>query len=469
MNRNEARDWARDDFGGAALGDARRTQRVVDMAAAAYANPAGRILQVFRTSAARQGAYDLLVNGACRPEALTEALGASTAERCGGEARVFVSVDGSSLSLIDHHKAKGFGAVGSSQQGASGLKVVTAYAIGDKGVPIGVLDQQWWARKRGRKRHDCHARSLQDKETKHWVRSLETSKSQLEQHAPNCRVWFLMDRENDRRHCLQWLRDNDATYVVRSSYNRRLDQSEPGYILDKLRALAPLHTYELKVTAGPGRTARVARMVVRTTRVRVRLRNKWTKTFEPLEVTVVETREEGTTPAKEQPIMWRLLTNHVVATAQDADDIIDAYATRWRIEEFHKTWKTGACNVEDCQLRSKNAVVKWATIMAAASARIQRLKLLSREQPDLPASAELTKYEIRALIILKRKHKKRTETISDHEPTLGQAVYWLAELGGYTGKSSGGPPGPITIQRGLDYIAGGAALMQQLDRDGKLR
>jgi hypothetical protein len=439
------------------------------MAAAAYANPAGRILQVFRTSATRQGAYDLLANAACRPEALTDALGASTAARCVGEARVFVSVDGSSLSLVDRQKAKGFGAIGTYEKGVSGLKVVTAYAIDDKGVPVGVLDQQWWARKRGRKRYDSYARALQDKETKHWIRSLEVSKSQLEQHAPKCRVWFLMDRENDKRHCLRWLRDSGATYVVRSSHNRRLAESEPGYILDKLQAVAPLHTYELRVTAGPGRAARIAHMVVRTTRVRVRLRDKWTNKFEPLEVTVVETREEGTTPAKEKPIAWRLLTNHVVTTAEDADDIIAAYATRWRIEEFHKTWKTGACNVEDSQLRSKDAVVKWATIMAAASARIQRIKLLSREQPDLPASAELTKYEIRALIILKRKHKKRTETISDDERTLGQAVYWLAELGGYTGKSSGGPPGPITIQRGLDYIAGGAALMLQLDRDGKLR
>ena len=34
-------------------------------------------------------------------------------------------------------------------------------------------------------------------------------------------------------------------------------------------------------------------------------------------------------------------------------------------------------------------------------------------------------------------------------PPLHQVVRWIADLGGYTGKSSGGPPGPKVIGRGL--------------------
>jgi hypothetical protein len=177
-------------------------------------------------------------------------------------------------------------------------------------------------------------------------------------------------------------------------------------------------------------------------------------------VTVVEAREEGTTPPGEKPIVWRLLTNHVVATKGEADDVIEAYAKRWLIEEFHKTWKTGACNVEDSQLRDKSAMVKWAAIMAAVAARIERLKTRSRTEPDSLAGRELTSFEIRALLQLQRRHKKRTETVPDTEPTPAQAIWWLAELGGYTGKSSGGPPGSITIRRGLDYIAPGACRRQ---------
>jgi len=470
MNECEVLSCATEDFGGAELGDPRRTQRLVSMVATAHRRPAGRVLQVFETSAERQGAYDFLGNSACSAKAVTEALGDSTARRCAEHAEVFISIDGGSLSLVDRTEKKGFGRIGSNKEGGCGLKVVTAFVLDANGTPIGVLDQQWWARPAGRKRHDCHSRSVQQKETKHWLECTHECRRRLAEHASRTRIWFLLDRESDRRHSLEDLRDSGETYVVRSSYNRRLAAVDKRYLLDELHAVASLHEYWLAVTAGPKRTARKARMVVRTTRVAIRLRDRQKReTTPPFEVTVVETREEGTTPPGETPIAWRLLTNYEVATAEDADRVIDAYATRWSIESFHKTWKTGACNVEDAQLRGKEPMVKWATIMAAVAARIERLKVLSRNEPTLPADRELTQYELRALLELKRENKKRTETIPDSVPTLSQAIYWLAELGGYTGKSSGGPPGSITIRRGLDYIAPAAQLLKRLDREGNLR
>lgn len=469
MNEREALDCAAEDFGGARLGDPRRARRLVSMVATAHRRPAGRVLQVFETSAERQGAYDFLGNDACSAEALTEALGDSTARRCAEHANVFISIDGGSLALVDRTGKKGFGRVGSNKEGGRGLKVVTAFVLDANGTPIGVVDQQWWARPAGKKRHDCHSRSVEQKETRHWLDCTRESKRRLAEHAPDTRIWFLLDRESDRRHSLEDLRDSGETYVVRSSYNRRLEGVDKRYLLEELQAAAPLHEYVLKVSAGPKRTARNARMVVRATRVRIRLRDRQEGGIQPFDVTVVETREEDTTPLGETPIAWRLLTNYEVTTAEDADRVIEAYAHRWSIESFHKTWKTGACNVEDAQLRSKNPMVKWGTIMTAVAARIERLKVLSRNEPALPADRELTKYEIAAMLELKRENKKRTETIPDGVPTLSQAIYWLAELGGYTGKSSGGPPGSVTIRRGLDYIAPAAKLLQRLDREGKLR
>jgi len=38
-----------------------------------------------------------------------------------------------------------------------------------------------------------------------------------------------------------------------------------------------------------------------------------------------------------------LWTNYPVATFEDATLVIENYAKRWRIEDFHKTWKSGAC------------------------------------------------------------------------------------------------------------------------------
>ena len=193
-------------------------------------------------------------------------------------------------------------------------------------------------------------------------------------------------------------------------------------------------------------------MVLRAVEVTLQLRDERTQKVTPLTVSVAWVREEGTTPPGEKPLDWMLLSNAPIDDADSARAIVLGYAMRWRIEEFHKTWKTGACNVEQTQLRSRNAIIRWATILAVVAARIEELKRLSRTEPQRPATDALSEVEIDVLVALKRRQKKRTETVPDGIPTIDQAVRWLADIGGYTGKSSGGPPGSITIRRGLDRL-----------------
>jgi hypothetical protein len=42
------------------------------------------------------------------------------------------------------------------------------------------------------------------------------------------------------------------------------------------------------------------------------------------------------------------------------------------------------------------------------------------------------------------------------KPTLGEVTRWIADIGGYTGKSSGGPPGITVIARGFEEVAAAA-------------
>lgn len=91
-------------------------------------------------------------------------------------------------------------------------------------------------------------------------------------------------------------------------------------------------------------------------------------------------------------------------------------------------------------------------MLAAVAVRIERLKLLSRKEPERPASDEFTPTELRAIILLRFGDKARQVLPDATEPTLKQAVQWVAEIGGYTGKSSGGPPGTVTLSRGLREV-----------------
>src|SRR5690606_38214187 len=88
--------WAREEFGRAALGDERRTTRVLNMATRAAQRPGGRITDVFSRDRERQGAYDLLESRHVDASALSGAAGRAAARRAAFESFSFVAVDGSS-------------------------------------------------------------------------------------------------------------------------------------------------------------------------------------------------------------------------------------------------------------------------------------------------------------------------------------------------------------------------------------
>jgi hypothetical protein len=451
------------------------------MAVAAARRPGGRILDVYRTSAERQGSYDFLENEAIKSDAMVDGIGLAIASDSQRHPYVLVSVDGGSLNIVDRQHTKGFGIVGNVSQSGRGLKVVTAYALEPDGTPIGVLDQQWWLRGSTNKDKAWRRRRpTEQKETRYFHGAIEQSSRRLEQRAAGTRAWFLLDRESDRRATIELLHGmNQHWFTIRSSSNRRvLNRSERSgplhhrrifreakrrrFIDDTLGSAKVQGGFELDVPARPGRVSRRAVLSVRVAAPYV-----WLYTQKGpasvVQMTLVEVREVRTTPRGEEPLRWRLWTNYPVKSFDDAKLVIENYAKRWRIEDFHKTWKSGACNVETCQLRSPQAATKWAVLMATVAARIERLKHRSRTEPSLPASVELSEHEIQALIFLKRKYKKKTETIPDDMPTLAQAVTWLAEIGGYTGpRASGGPPGSITIRRGLEHILPAALILETM-------
>lgn len=194
-------------------------------------------------------------------------------------------------------------------------------------------------------------------------------------------------------------------------------------------------------------------MSVHAAAVTLSLRDKWTKRVRALPLYAVYVRESSSVPAGEDRIKWLLYTNHPVKTMADARLVAYGYSQRWRIEDFFRTWKTGQCNVESTQLQGTKQ---------------GKTKHLARTQPDLPATEELATHEVEALVLLKRKRKKN-EQLPDGIPTISQAVQWIAELGGYTGKSSGGSPGSVTISRGLERLAPAAEMRRVLREDGLVR
>jgi Transposase DNA-binding len=457
--------WAQQEFGQANVDDERWRRRLVQMAKRAAARPAGRVTETFTNAAERQGAYGLLESAEVSSASVATAMFAACARRCSEEDFVYCPVDGTSVTLSDGEHCKDFGPIGSRAQGARGLKVMNAMVLSAAGVPLGISSQRWWARpERRRKKHRDKLRP-EGKETQHWLAAMTQTRELLAEHAPTTRCWFQLDREGDAWPLLQQAGLGNHWFTIRAGHDRLvlLPDGAKTHLRPLLAAQPVKTTYPLEVRAAAKRQARTALMEVRACCVTVSLRDKSTGKRSPFTINVVQARERGTTPAGEKPLDWTLLTNRPIETIRNLTDAIYGYAMRWRIEELHRTWKSGACAVEQTQLRSAHAVIKWATILMAVAVRIERIKRLSRQEPDRPASDEFSATEIKAVILLRFDKPQAPKLAPGEQPTMAQLTLWIAELGGYTGlTSSGGPPGSITIARGLVSVRAAAKTLKAL-------
>jgi hypothetical protein len=424
------------------------------MSAQAARRPGGRVAEVFVDPAERQGAYGLLESDAVGEQAVQEAIFEAAARRCASEPFVFVPVDGSSLALTDLASCKGFGSVGARSQGTRGLKVISALALSPRGVPLGLTGQVWWARSLRKPTRHRRRRKTEEKEIQHWLEATEQTRKVMNAHAPDTRLWFQYDREADAWPILKEADAGDHWFTIRGHHDRRVVLPNGGktYLRSLLDQQRELCGYDLRVSAGPNRAARTANMRIRACSATIDFLDRRTGHHFTKTVNVVLARETGTTPRGEKPIEWLLLTNRPVETQEQLYQIVFGYSLRWRIEDFHRTWKSGTCRVEQMQLRSKEAAVKWATILAAVAVRVERIKLLSRTEPDRPATDEFSDAELRAITLLRFGKAAKKRFSEGVVPSLGEATLWLAQLGGYTGKSSGGPPGAVVLSRGLKDV-----------------
>jgi hypothetical protein len=457
--------WAREEFEAARLGDVRNTRRLVAMATAAARRPSGKVSAVFDRAADREGAYDFLENAHVDAEAVVSAMGAASAKRANGAAFAFVAIDSSALSVADT-ETKGFGRVGPLNTNVRGLMVMNAYAVSREGVPLGLVDQRYWNRgvtekltPRQRTKRDQH-RAFEEKESSYFLRAAKLAHERLANE--DVQSWIVIDRGGDSRDVLLGLHALGCLFTVRASWNRDLYGAEEEKLQAALDATESLGSYEIEIGRSGQRAARTTAIEVRATQVMLHFRQRPLQEETALRLYAVRVREIGTHRDK---VEWTLYTNVPVFSGEHAQKILESYRTRWRVEEFHRTWKQGECRVEDAQLGSVEALQKWAAVLAAVAARIERLKYLARKEPEAPASIELTAAELEALRLDRLDRARQARAYARTRPpnkrpkvekvpampTIAVAVAWLAELGGWIGPRNG-PPGSTTIARGLERV-----------------
>lgn len=452
-----ARKWAENEFGEAELGDERRRRRLIAIAAEVGSRPAGTVNGACATSATREGTFRFLRNAGIDAAELQSSVARATTRRSSEKELVFVAVDGTSLCITDRNRSKGIGAVGSWHQGARGMYAMTALVVDELGAALGIGAQKLWCRER-RSRRDPKGRPARGGESLYWQEVIEDCSRALGEHAPQTRAWYQMDRGADCWQVLSFAKEAGHLVTVRAVHDRRVDDCV--HRLWSAIEMAPVRaTRVINVRKSPpskrrqrrgkerfnqptgGQKARKAKVHIRAATVPLRLTTPTGQVV--VEYNAVLVQEAG---KSKQRLCWLLLTTAPIRTRDEVLQVVRGYTLRWRVEDFHRAWKQGLCCVEDTQLRSRSAIAKWVTILAAVATRAMRLCHQARATPDVPATDELTPTELEAIVLLRQSKKPINKA-----PTLLEAVRWIAELGGYGGPWNG-PPGPTTIGRGLDRV-----------------
>jgi hypothetical protein len=151
-------------------------------------------------------------------------------------------------------------------------------------------------------------------------------------------------------------------------------------------------------------------------------------------------------PAGSKPVVWRLLTNRVASTPEQACELIDWYRARWEIELFFLVLKEG-CRLERLQLGNIQGLQTALALYMVIAWLINRLMRLGRALPDLPADLLFEDDEWRAAFILNKKAALKTV------PALNTVIRLIAQLGGFLGRKSDGEPGAKTIWLGMRDVA----------------
>jgi hypothetical protein len=417
----EEKTWAEKEFGGAPLGDARLSKRLVKAAEAKADEPWRAFCGVAQGDwAAVKGYYRLI--DAPDESAVTMANilrphRERTLRRMQGQRTVLCIQDGSDLDYNGVAECEGLGEIGTNQTGAKsrGLHLHSTLAVATNGLPLGVLLAQCLAPESKSTEEDrpSYAIPIEEKKTFTWIehhRDIVAAAAEM----PHTRLIDVCDREADFFELFDEQRQNPCVeLLVRAQYNRTLTE-EPFKLFEAVRQ-APVQSrvrvHIPRQSARPKRSkqqvrakrpGRITDMAVRYLRIQLRPA-RYHADKSPIDIWVVHALEENP-PEKTQAVEWFLLTTIDISSPEVAEQCLRWYCLRWRIEDWHRVLKSG-CRVEDLTHKTAERLRRAIAINLVIAWRIMVMTLLGREMPNLPAEVLFSDIELRTLHAYAKKNE----------------------------------------------------------------
>jgi hypothetical protein len=447
-------DWTEEEFGGAALGDKRLVERLMQLGDSFFSLPTANIPQACASNAAAKAAYRFFDNDSISMEAILAPHFEATEQRLRQQELVLVAQDTSSLNYTSLPETTGLGPINTKQDKGCGLLLHDTMAFTREGTPLGLLDVQCWARDpdEAGKCHQRHGKAIEDKESFKWLKSYRAVCA-VQARLPTTQLVVMADRESDIHELFADYATikKSAQLLIRAEKSRNRQVSGEGEeaqscLWPYMESIAPTGIFELLVPPRSGRASRVASLEIRFAPVTLKS-PKRKSSLPDVSIDAVYAKEIDAPADVDDPIEWMLLSTLPVTSLDEAKEALARYAKRWGIEVYHRVLKSG-CRIEDRQLGTARRLENCLAIDMVVAWRIQHLTWLGRETPDLPCTVFFEDEEWKALVGF----INQNPTVPAAPPTLQQAIILVATLGGFLNRKSDGDPGTETIWRGLQRL-----------------
>lgn len=444
---HDGQDWTQGEFRSAQFGDRRLQRRLCTLARAFHAQPRAPIPQACTDAAGARAAYRFFDQ--VKMQSILEPHYVATMNRGADECGYVLAVnDTTGLNFTAHPATAGLGPLKNKDSKAQGLWMHSTLLFTTRGSALGLIDVQVWARKGVGKAARRYALPIAKKESGKWLKSFAAAARLQRQLGAAVTVVHIGDRESDiYEYFVHALRDpHGPKALVRADCQQRtLDASEQK-VHEHLLSRPVQAERVVEIPRHKSRAARSAQLQIRFDTVDLQAPKRH-RSLGSIRLSVIYVRETKA-PRGSEPIEWMLWSTLAVTTEEQAWEKIDWYQRRWGIEDFHRTLKSG-CRIEDRQLTTADRLMSCLAVDLVVAARIEQMKKLSREQPDLPGKVLFSESEMHVLAAhFKPEALRHAEVL-----TLHDAVRYTARLGGFLARKSDGEPGSKTLWRGLERLA----------------
>lgn len=366
MSVFNAEEWAKSLFQHAKLGDMRRADRLVSTAANMARSSGKSIALSCRGNEAElEGAYRLIRNDNVSPDMIRVAGFQHTAKEAVSVAEILALEDTTSLSY-KHQVAADLGKLGQKTDRSRGWWVHSVMLLDSHTTrTIGLIHQDWWCRPN-------HPEDADEKESGKWPDASHFCRERLGETMS--RVISVCDREADILSYIQDKQKHNERFVIRAKHSRIIENSDIK-LFEYLEAQPILGTYSIDIAQkgmktnkgkATNRAARKAKLTVKVASVTLNAKEGVKS------VNVIYAQEKASATVTE-PLRWILLTTEPIETLKQALHVIDIYAARWRVEDFHKAWKTGA-GAERQRMTEPQNLERAVSILAFIGVRLLQLR-----------------------------------------------------------------------------------------------